>query len=34
VVIVLGVMHLINLIVLNGLRNRGLNSTPPPIHKA
>jgi len=28
------VMHLINLIVLNGLRNRGLNSTPPPIHKA
>ena len=34
VVIVLGVMHLINLIVLNGLRNRGLSSTPPPIHKA
>lgn len=34
VVIVLGVMHLINLIVLNGLRNRGLNSTPPPFHKA
>ena len=30
VVIVLGVMHIINLIVLNGLRNRGLKANPPP----
>jgi hypothetical protein len=33
VVIVLGVMHIINLIVLNGLRNRGLRSAPPPVQK-
>lgn len=30
VVIVLGVMHIINLIVLNGLRSRGLKANPPP----
>ena len=33
VVIVLGVMHLVNLLVLNSLRSRGLKSTPPPVTK-
>ena len=32
VVIVLGVMHLVNLLVLNSLRNRGRKSPPPAIN--
>lgn len=34
VVIVLGVMHLVNLLVLNSLRSRGVKSNPPPVTKA
>lgn len=31
VVVVLGVMHMLNLLILNGLRSGGMKSTPPPV---
>ena len=31
VVVVLGVMHMLNLLILNGLRSGGMKSAPPPV---
>ncbi|MGA0132764.1 MAG: hypothetical protein ACO3ND_00175 [Opitutales bacterium] len=31
VVVVLGVMHMLNLLILNGLRTGGMKATPPPV---